>query len=146
MFVQGGAWSTPQTGNRGYLQLSIQLDRLPHPIAHDVFVRTPEGEWKLCTLNSDPDQDTEGGMYLAPALTQPTSVYRSVRGEVPSAGGRFDLVLRPNPALAASTVSLENVHNGPIVIAGVQAQDMDEQGMTPTTGVIGFLRRLIFAG
>lgn len=144
--MQGGAWFTRRAGNRGYLQLSVQLDKPPHPVAHDVFVRTPDGEWKVGTLNSDPDQDVQGGFFFSGLGPQPTLTYRTVWGEVPRPGGKFDLVLRSNAAIAASTVSLDSVYNGQIVIAGVEAQDMDEQGMTPATGLIGFFRRLIFGG
>ncbi len=144
--MQGAAWFTRQSANRGMLQLTMQIDKPPHPIAHDVFVRTSAGESKLCTLTSDPDQDAQNGAFFSGLGPQPTMTYRSVWGEATRPSGKFDLVLRPNPSVAASTVSLDSIYNGEIVIVGVEVQDMDEQGMTPAMGVMGFFRRLIFGG
>lgn len=142
--MQGAAWFTPQPGNRGYLQLSLQLAKPPRPVAHDVYVRTTAGESKLCTISSDPDQDAQSTVFFSGIGPQPDVSFRSLWGEVPNLNGKFDLVLRPNPSIAAATVSLDSVYNGEIIITGVEAQDMQDEHMSAGTGVMGYLRRFLF--
>lgn len=94
-----------------YPQIMIKIGKLPVPIAYRVILRAGDREW-------------QAGQIYAPANSSTTW---GTGGEAKGlTAGRVDVVLRPDPTVAAETVDMHDYWNGEVVIKDVAVQRPDK--------------------
>jgi len=93
-----------QAGNN--LQLSLKIGAIPLPLAFDIVARAADGrEWKISPISSSgPTQYSTGGFVMAKDKFDAKVV---------------DLIFRPSPGTAESSVDITRMWNGEITIHDV---------------------------
>lgn len=115
-------WRTYLVDAPHSLRVQFEFSGLPYPIAHEVYLRTTDGEILLGTVDSDPEglaQNAWAFSGVAP-LTVPGSVTRTLMRTLPVLPREFDLVLRPSTEVAESTMSLRQVYDGEMVFENLR--------------------------
>ncbi len=103
------------------LSLNLKIGALPVPVSYDVFLRGADGtEWKLSGISaSGPTHYGTGGLLPAKANFNAKHV---------------DLIFRPSPGAAESTIDITRMWNGEVVVHNVPVSWPTTQ---PTTGRAG---------
>ena len=103
--VQGA----PSATGKRHMTLAVQVATPPVPLAFDAFLRSGGREWKLTTISFSSATQYHTGGYL-----------RDEAGDFDAR--RVDVILRPAPQAAYSTVDITRVWMGEIVIPDVEAK------------------------
>ncbi|MGB7158288.1 MAG: hypothetical protein WBD40_09500 [Tepidisphaeraceae bacterium] len=88
-----------------YVSIKCQVGALPVPLAHEIYLRSGEREWKLATIATTGGSRVGDGEHFA--------------GEQKFDAQRVDIIFRPSPKVAYDTISITRMWNGEIVVPDV---------------------------